>query len=97
MESGHFWLGIAPGFWDGFASFSPAMPIWEYKIITSGTLGFASPQLLEQHLNQLGKEEWEIVHFQTRADNPLAFYGLVRRPVGRDWQVEPAAAAGFPG
>ncbi len=69
------------------------MPIWEYKIITSGTLGFASPQLLEQHLNQLGKEEWEIIHFQTRADNPLAFYGLARRPVARDWVVEPPAAA----
>jgi hypothetical protein len=73
------------------------MPIWEYKIITSGPLGFASPQLLEQHLNQLGKEEWEIVHFQTRADNPLAFYGLVRRPVARDWVVEPAVAAAAPG
>ena len=27
------------------------MPNWEYKIITSGSLGFASPQLLEQHLH----------------------------------------------
>jgi hypothetical protein len=70
------------------------MPNWEYKIITSGPLGFASPQLLEQHLNQLGKEEWEIVHFQTRADNPLAFYGLARRPVARDWVVEAAVAPG---
>ena len=70
------------------------MPNWEYKIITSGSLGFASPQLLEQHLNQLGKEEWEIVHFQTRADNPLAFSGLARRPVARDWVVEAAGAPG---
>jgi len=69
------------------------MPTWEYKIITSGSLGFASPPLLEQHLNQLGKEEWEIIHFQTRPDNPLAFSGLARRPVMRDWVVEPPAAA----
>jgi hypothetical protein len=69
------------------------MPIWEYKIITSGPLGFASPPLLEQHLNQLGKEEWEIIHFQTRPDNPLAFYGLARRSVARDWMVEATAAA----
>jgi len=44
---------------------------WEYKIITSGSLGFGSLQLLEQHLNLLGKEEWEIIHFQTRPENPL--------------------------
>jgi hypothetical protein len=72
------------------------MPNWEYKVITSGSLGFASPQLLEQHLNQLGKEEWEIIHFQTRPDNPLAFNGLARRPVMRDWVVETPAPAGFP-
>ena len=76
--------------------FSFAMPNWEYKVITSGSLGFASPQLLEQHLNQLGKEEWEIIHFQTRPDNPLAFHGLARRPVMRDWVVETAPPAGTP-
>jgi hypothetical protein len=73
------------------------MPNWEYKIITSGSLGFASPQLLEQHLNQLGREEWEIIHFQNRPENPLAFTGLARRPVIRDWVVEPAAAPAVPG
>ena len=72
------------------------MPNWEYKIITSGTLGFATLQLLEQNLNQLGKEEWEIIHYQTRPDNPLAFTGLARRPVMRDWLVEGAPAAGMP-
>ena len=72
------------------------MPNWEYKVITSGSLGFASLQLLEQHLNQLGKEEWEVIHFQTRPDNPLAFHGLARRPVNRDWVVETAPPAGFP-
>ncbi len=70
------------------------MPNWEYKVISSGALGFASLALLEQHLNQLGKEEWEIIHFQTRPDNPLAFQGIARRPVMRDWVVEaPPAAA----
>ena len=72
------------------------MPIWEYKVITSGALGFASPQLLEQHLNLLGKEEWEIIHFQTRPDNPLAFHGLARRPTMRDWVVEAARPAETP-
>jgi hypothetical protein len=70
------------------------MPNWEYKIITSGTLGFGSLALLEQHLNLLGKEEWEIIHFQTRPDNPLAFNGLARRPVMRDWVVETVPPAG---
>ncbi len=72
------------------------MPNWEYKVITSGSLGFASLALLEQHLNQLGKEEWEVIHFQTRPDNPLAFQGLARRPVMRDWVVEAASPAGAP-
>ncbi len=72
------------------------MPNWEYKIITSGTLGFATLQLLEQNLNLLGKEEWEIIHYQTRPDNPLAFTGLARRPVMRDWVVEGAPVAGMP-
>jgi len=70
------------------------MPNWEYKIITSGSLGFGSLPLLEQHLNLLGKEEWEIIHFQTRPENPLAFNGLARRPVMRDWVVETAPGAG---
>src|SRR5664280_1895296 len=80
----------------GGSSFSSAMPNWEYKIITSGSLGFGSLPLLEQHLNLLGKEEWEIIHFQTRPENPLAFNGLARRPVMRDWVVETASPAGAP-
>ncbi len=72
------------------------MPNWEYKIITSGSLGFGSLALLEQHLNLLGKDEWEIIHFQTRPENPLAFNGLARRPVMRDWNVEAAPGAGMP-
>ncbi len=48
-------------------------------------------QLLEQHLGQLGKDEWEIINFTTKPDNPLVFHGLARRPVARDW-FPPAAA-----
>jgi hypothetical protein len=80
----------------GWTSFSPIMPNWEYKIITSGSLGFGSLPLLEQHLNLLGKDEWEIIHFQTRPENPLAFNGLARRPVMRDWNVEMVPGAGMP-
>ena len=47
--------------------------------------------LLEQHLNQIGKDEWEIINFVTKADNPLVFHGLARRPIARDW-FPPAAA-----
>ncbi len=63
----------------------PHMSSWEYKLISSGPLGFASMQLLEQHLGQLGKDEWEIINFTTKPDNPLVFHGLARRPVARDW------------
>ena len=67
------------------------MSSWEYKLISSGPLGFASMKLLEEHLSQLGKDEWEIVNFTTKPDNPLVFHGLARRPVARDW-FPPAAA-----
>lgn len=69
------------------------MPLWEYKHITSGPHGFATPALLEAHLNQLGKDEWEIIHYQTLPTNPLAFNGLARRPTTREWTLEDAAAA----
>ncbi|MDX2186503.1 MAG: hypothetical protein SFV32_06195 [Opitutaceae bacterium] len=74
------------------------MALWEYKVITSGQHGFATPALLEAHLNALGKDEWEIIHFQTLPNNPLAFNGLVRRSTMRDWtppvvvQAAPAPA-----
>ncbi|MBA3848385.1 MAG: hypothetical protein C0502_00120 [Opitutus sp.] len=69
------------------------MSNWEYKVITSGKGGFASPALLEKFLNDLGKEGWEIIHFHTQPDNLLAFTGLVRRTTQRDWTLEDAAAA----
>ncbi len=71
------------------------MPSWEYKLISSGPLGFASMQLLEQHLSQLGKDEWEIINFTSKPDNPLVFHGLARRPVARDW-FPPAATPAKP-
>ncbi|MDF9827177.1 hypothetical protein M2447_001266 [Ereboglobus sp. PH5-10] len=66
------------------------MALWEYKVITSGIHGFATPALLETYLNNLGKDEWEIVNYQPSPTNSLAFTGLVRRPTQRDW-TPPAA------
>ena len=69
------------------------MSLWEYKVITSGKGGFATPALLEKFLNDLGRDEWEIVHFHSAAENFLAFTGLARRSTQRDWTLEDAAAA----
>ena len=69
------------------------MAVWEYKILSSGKGGFATPALLESFLNQLGKDEWEIVEFRSQPDNSLAVTGLARRPTQRDWTLEDAAAA----
>lgn len=69
------------------------MSLWEYKHITSGPHGFATPALLESYLNQLGKDEWEIISYQTLPTNALAFNGVARRTTLRDWTLESAAAA----
>jgi hypothetical protein len=69
------------------------MSLWEYKHITSGPHGFATPALLESYLNQLGKDEWEIISYETLGANPLAFNGVARRTTLRDWTLESAAAA----
>ncbi len=69
------------------------MSLWEYKVITSGKGGFATPALMEKFLNDLGREEWEIIHFQTQSDNSLSFTGLARRSTQRDWSLQDAAAA----
>lgn len=74
-------------------AFRSHMSNWEYKVITSGKGGFASPALLEKFLNDLGQEGWEIITFNTQPDNLLAFTGLVRRTTQRDWTLEDAAAA----
>ena len=85
-------LGNSTAFWDVLPS-RHIMAVWEYKVISSGKGGFATPALLESFLNQLGTEEWEIVEFRGQPDNPLAFSGLARRPTQRDWTLGDAAAA----
>lgn len=47
------------------------MALWEYKTITSGRGGFASATMLESFLNQLGKDEWEIIDFRADPTNAL--------------------------
>lgn len=69
------------------------MALWEYKVISSGKGGFVSPALLEKFLNDLGKEDWEIIQFHPAQDNILAFTGLARRSTQRDWTLQDAAAA----
>ena len=69
------------------------MSLWEYKVISSGKGGFATPALLEKFLNDLGRDEWEIIEFRASPDNALAFSGLARRSTQRDWTLEDAAAA----
>jgi hypothetical protein len=69
------------------------MSLWEYKVITSGKGGFARPDMMEKFLNDLGRDEWEIVQFHTQPDNFLVFTGLARRPTQRDWTLQDAAAA----
>src|ERR1044071_6506979 len=89
-------LGNRPAFCDGWgfrAGRGETMSLWEYKVITSGKGGFATPALLEKFLNDLGREEWEIVEFRSQPDNMLAFSGRARRSTQRDWTLEDAAAA----
>ncbi len=69
------------------------MSLWEYKVITSGKGGFAAPAMMEKFLNDLGREEWEIIQFHSHPDNFLAFTGLARRSTQRDWTLQDAAAA----
>ncbi|MBP6506518.1 MAG: hypothetical protein KA257_03040 [Opitutaceae bacterium] len=68
------------------------MSLWEYKVITSGKGGFATPALLEKFLNDLGRDEWEIIHYQSAPENALSFSGLARRTTQRDWTLQDAAA-----
>jgi len=69
------------------------MSNWEYKIISSGKGGFASPALMEKFLNDVGQDNWEIISFHQPPDNALAFHGLARRSTQKDWTLEDAAKA----
>ncbi len=69
------------------------MSNWEYKSISSGKGGFASPALMEKFLNDLGQENWEIISFHQPPDNALAFTGLARRTAQKDWTLEDAVKA----
>jgi len=76
-----------------FSHILDIMALWEYKTITSGRGGFASATMLESFLNQLGKDEWEIIDFRADPTNALVFNGLARRPTQREWTLEAAIAA----
>ena len=76
-----------------YVTISFFMSLWEYKVITSGKGGFATPAMLEKFLNDLGRDEWEIIHYHSTPDNLLAFTGLARRSTQRDWTLADAAAA----
>ncbi len=69
------------------------MANWEYKVISSGKGGFASPVLMEKFINDLGQGNWEIISFQQPPDNALAFTGLARRTTQQDWTLEDAVKA----
>lgn len=92
-------LGNRGSIWDAVRRFytnlrTPvSMALWEYKVITSGKGGFASATMLESYLNQLGKDEWEIIDFRSDPNNSLVFNGLARRPTQREWTLEAAVAA----
>ena len=70
------------------------MSNWEYKVISSGKGGFASPALMEKFLNDLGQENWEILSFHQPADNALAFHGLARRSTQRTPRSSPSCPGG---
>jgi len=69
------------------------MANWEYKVLSSGKHGMATMAALEQHLNDLGQQQWEIITWQTAPDNALLFSGLARRPILRDWKPDEMPAA----
>jgi hypothetical protein len=60
------------------------MANWEYKVLSGGKMGLGSMAMLEQFLNELGQQQWEVVSWQTDPETPLKFSGLARRPILRD-------------
>ena len=47
-------------------------------------MGLGSMAMLEQFLNELGQQQWEVVSWQTDPETPLKFNGLAKRPILRD-------------
>jgi AraC-like DNA-binding protein len=75
------------------------MAVWEYKVISSGKGGFATPALLESFLNQLGTDEWEIVEFRGSPTTPWpsrAWRGARPSATGRSEDAAAAAARSRP-
>ena len=69
------------------------MAHWEYKVLSGGKMGLGSMSMLEQFLNDLGQQQWEIISWQTDPETPLKFTGLARRPIIRDIAPEEMPAA----
>jgi len=70
------------------------MSLWEYKMITSGRGGFASPGAhgkISERSRQRRLGDRFVSKFSR--DNILAFNGLARRTTQRDWTLQDAAAA----
>jgi len=83
---------LCPGVLGWVGSFRPPCQIGNTRS-SQRIAGFRSLQLLEQHLNLLGKEEWEIIHFRrVRKIRWLQWPGPPA--VMRDWVVETAPGAG---
>lgn len=60
------------------------MAHWDYKVLSGGKMGLGSMSMLEQFLNELGQQQWEVISWQTDPESPLKFAGLARRPILRD-------------
>ncbi len=63
------------------------MTQWEYKIVLvkdvagKGLLGNVKPEAVEQHLNALGAEGWEVLTFSVAATSGLLdMLALAKRP-----------------
>jgi len=69
------------------------MANWEYKVLSGGKMGLGSMAMLEQFLNELGQQQWEVVSWQTDPETPLKFAGLARRPILRDYAPAEMPAA----
>ncbi len=66
---------------------SVLMANWEYKVISSGKGGFASPALMEKFINDLGKEvkmpweldgrKWHVEDRVSRSGDPVRWDGRI--------------------